>query len=88
VLATYNASVTNNPLRNLFDFLFTRGQNKELITEYVIREHHRGRSLAEILEDPHVVNTCSPEEIRDLLDDPAIVHAVGEDLIAAQRSDV
>ena len=72
--------------RNLFAFLFTRGQKEALMAEYVIREHHRGRALAEILEDPHVVNNCSPEEIRRLLDEPSIVRAIGDDLVAAQRS--
>ena len=72
--------------RSAFAFLFTRSRKDELIAEYVIREHHRGRSLAEILEDAHVVNNCSPEEIRHLLDEPAIVQAVGEDVIAAHRS--
>lgn len=71
---------------NPFAFLFARSKKDALIAEYVIREHHRGRSLAEILEDRHVVNNCSPEEIRRLLDEPSIVRAVGEDLIAAQRS--
>jgi hypothetical protein len=75
-------------VRNPFAFLFSRPKKEDLITEYVIREHHRGRALADILKDPHVVNTCSPDEIRRLLDDPAIVHAVGDDLIAAHRSQV
>jgi hypothetical protein len=80
--------VARNIFRNPFAFLFTSRQKEQLIAEYVIREHHRGRSLAQILEDPHVVNTCSPEEIRGLLDEPSIVHAVGEDLIAAHRSQI
>jgi hypothetical protein len=75
-------------LSNPFAFLFTRRQKEKLLAEYVIREHHRGRPLDEILKDPHVVNNCSPEEIRQLLDEPSIVHAVGEDLIAAHRSQV
>ncbi len=73
-------------VRNPFAFLFSRPRKTELMADYVIREHHRGRSLNEILEDPHVVNNCSPEEIRRLLDEPAIVHAVGEDVIAARRA--
>ena len=67
-----------------FAFLFARSQKEELMAEYVIREHHRGRSLDEILKDPYVVNNSSPEEIRRLLDRPEIVHAVGDDVIAAQ----
>jgi len=70
------------PSLRRFSFLF--GSNKEdVITEYVIREHHRGRALDEILKDPHVTNTLPPEQIPRLLDRPEIVHAVGEDVIAA-----
>ena len=73
---------------SLFGFLFMRSQKEELMAEYVIREHHHGRSLDDILKDPHVVNNCSPDELRQLLDSPALIHAVGEDVIAAQRSQV
>ena len=78
--------MASNTFRGLFSFLFTRRKKDELIAEYVIREHHRGRPLAEILKDPHVVNNYSPEELAHLLDEPSLVHAVGEDVIAAQRS--
>jgi hypothetical protein len=68
-----------------FSFLF--GSNKEdVISEYVIREHHRGRSLDEILKDRHVTNSLSPAKINALLDRPELIHAVGEDLIAAHRA--
>ena len=56
------------------------------MAEYVIREHHRGRSLAEILDDPHVRNTLTPDQADQLLDRPDVVHAIGEDIVAAQRS--
>ena len=72
--------------RDAFAFLFTRSRKDELIADYVIREHRRGRPLAEILKDAHVVNNYSPEEIRHLLDEPTLVQAVGEDVIAAHRS--
>jgi hypothetical protein len=72
-------------LRSRLFFLF--GSNKEdVIAEYVIREHHKGRALDEILKDPHVTNTLKAEQIPRLLDRPEIVHAVGEDLIAAHRT--
>jgi len=66
-------------------FLFSRPQSEELAAEHVIREHHRGRALDEILQDGYVTSRCSKEQIRGLLDRPEIVHAVGEDMIAAQR---
>ena len=57
-----------------------------MIAEYVIREHRRGRTLDEILKDPHVTNSLAPEQIPKLLDRPELIHAVGEDLIAAHRA--
>jgi hypothetical protein len=59
-------------------FLLSLPQSEELAAEHVIREHHRGRALAEILAD-------SEEQIRRLLDRPETVHAVGEEPIAAHR---
>ena len=63
-----------------------RSQKEELVAEHVIREHHRGRALDEILGDAYVTNRLSPEQIARLLDRPEIVHAVGDDVIAAHRA--
>ena len=73
-------------IKSPFGFLFTRTKAEEVVAEYVIREHRRGRALSEILEDAYVTNRLSPEQIRRLLDRPAIVQAVGDDLIAAHRT--
>ncbi|HEX7525059.1 MAG TPA: hypothetical protein VF327_02070, partial [Gaiellaceae bacterium] len=62
-------------IRGAFSFLSSRSQGEERIAQYVIREHHRGRSLAEILQDHYVTNRCTTEQIRRLLDRPDIVHA-------------
>jgi hypothetical protein len=72
-------------LRNPFSFLFTRSSNEDRVAAYVVREHGRGRSLAEIFEDPYVRNRCTAEQQKRLLDRPEIVHAVGDDVIAAAR---
>jgi hypothetical protein len=71
----------------MFGFLFTRSRAEEAVAEYVVREHHRGRSLSEILSDPYVTNRCSREQIERLLDRPEVVHAIGEDMISRSRSD-
>ena len=42
--------------KDLFSFLFQRSGAEERVAQYVIREHERGRALAEILEDKYVVN--------------------------------
>jgi hypothetical protein len=73
-------------LKSPFSFLFTRTKAEEVVAEYVIREHHLGRALNDILDDSYVTNRLSPEQIRRLLDRPDIVHAVGDDLIAAHRA--
>jgi len=54
----------------------------------VVREHHRGRPLQEILQDKYVTNRCTPEQIRRLLDRPEVVHAIGDDIVAAARTTV
>ena len=73
-------------LKSPFSFLFTRTKAEEVVAEYVIREHQRGRALNDILDDPYVTNRLTPEQVRRLLDRPDIVHAVGDHLIAAHRT--
>jgi hypothetical protein len=64
--------------RDLFSFLFQRTTAEERVAQYVIREHGRGRPLAEILEDKYVVNRLpSAAQRARLLDRPEVVHAVG-----------
>jgi hypothetical protein len=72
-------------LRSPFSFLFTRSQKEELIAEYVIREHHRGRPLMEILDDAHVRNNLNDDQVKRLLDRPEVVHAIGSDVISSLR---
>ena len=47
--------------KNTFSFLFSRGSAEEHVARYVVREHERGRSLNEILEDRYVQNRVTPE---------------------------
>jgi hypothetical protein len=72
-------------LRNPFSFLFAGSQNEDRIAQYVIREHHRGRPLEDILEDNFVKNRCTPQQIGRLLDRPEIVQAIGNDVVAQAR---
>ena len=71
--------------RNPFSFLFTRSTHTDRVAAYVIREHERGRSLTEILEDPYVRNRCTPEEQARLLDRPELIRALGDDVVAGAR---
>jgi hypothetical protein len=73
-------------LRTPFAFLFTRSRKEEVVAEYVIREHHQGRSLAEILKDSYVTNRLSPGQVERLLDRTDVLDAVGKDMVAAHRT--
>jgi hypothetical protein len=76
-------------LGNLFSFLFQRSTKEERVAQYVVREHHRGRPLREILEDHYVVNRLeSPAQRARLLDRPEILRAFGDDAVAQQRDNV
>lgn len=73
--------------KNPFSFLFTRSSQEERVAAYVVREHERGRALAEILEDPYVRNRCSPQEIERLLDRPEVIRALGDDVVSGVRAE-
>ena len=75
-------------LRDLFKNLFARSQKDDLVAQYVIREHQRGRPLSEILEDRYVQNRLSKEQVSRLLDRPEVVRALGESTVESARSDI
>jgi hypothetical protein len=72
-------------LRNPFSFLFTRSTQEDRVAAYVIREHERGRSLDEILEDPYVRNRLTVQQRNRLLDRPDIIRAIGDDTVESAR---
>lgn len=78
----------SNLFRSLFSFFGTRSSKEERVAVYVIREHGRGRSLHEILDDPYVRNRLTPEERDRLLDRPEVIHAIGDDIVAAAKERV
>jgi hypothetical protein len=76
-------------LKDMFSFLFARSSAEERVAQYVIREHDRGRPLAEILDDKYVINRLqTPQQRARLLDRPEIVHAVGSDTVDAAKATV
>jgi hypothetical protein len=76
-------------LKDMFSFLFQRSTHEERVAQYVIREHDRGRSLHDILEDKYVVNRLqSPEQRARLLDRPEIMTAVGGDMVEAAKASI
>ena len=72
-------------VRNPFSFLFARSGKEDRVTAYVIREHERGRTLAEILDDPYVRNRLTPQQAERLLDRPEVIRAVGDSAIEQTR---
>jgi hypothetical protein len=75
-------------IRGAFSFLGSRSQAEERLAQYVIREHHRGRPLSDVLDDHYVTNRMTPEQVRRLLDRPDVVHALGDDLTAEARAEI
>jgi hypothetical protein len=73
-------------LRNPFSFLFARSSLEERLAAYVIREHYRGRSLDEILEDRYLLNRTTPHQRQRLLDRPEVIRAIGDDAIDEARN--
>jgi len=71
--------------RNPFSFLFTRSSSEERVAAYLIREHDRGRSVDEILEDPYVRNRCTPQQRARVLERPEVIHALGNAIAAEAR---
>ena len=74
--------------RGLFSFLGTRSSQEDRVAAYVIREHDRGRSLDDILDDPYVRNRCSPNEVARLLDRPDVLKSIGDDMAEAAKADL
>ena len=77
-----------NLFRNPFTFLFTRSSAEEHLVTYVIREHNRGRSLNEILEDRYVQNRLSTDQRERLLDRPEVIKAIGNAKVEDARQTI
>jgi hypothetical protein len=69
----------SNLFRNPFSFMGARSRDEERMAAYVIREHGRGRSLDDILEDPYIRNHAEGQELARVLERPEVIHAIGED---------
>jgi hypothetical protein len=72
--------------RNPFSFLFQRSGQEERLAQYVIREHDRGRSLQEILEDRYLLNRTTVQQRERLLDRPEVIRAIGDETIASAKT--
>jgi hypothetical protein len=66
--------------------LFSSEEPLDRLATYVIREHERGRTLAEIMDDPYIRNRTNEQQRARLLDNPAIVQAIGRDVVESTRA--
>jgi hypothetical protein len=73
-------------LRDIFRNFFARSQGEDRIAQYVIREHERGRPLADILDDPYIKNRTTESERKRLLDRPEVVRALGHDVVEQAKT--
>jgi hypothetical protein len=71
--------------RNPLAALFARPQREEYLAQYVIRECSRGRALAEVLEDPYIVNRSTREDRGRLLERPEVIAAIGKHMVEEMR---
>jgi hypothetical protein len=74
--------------KNLYSFLFQRGSSEEHVARYVVREHDRGRSLQEILDDRYVQNRLTPEQQRRLLDRPELIEAFSHETLDTAKASI
>ncbi|MBA2568445.1 MAG: hypothetical protein H0V11_03765 [Actinobacteria bacterium] len=72
---------------DFFKNLFNRSTHVDRVASYVIREHERGRSLTEILDDPYVKNRTTPQERDRLLDRPEVIRALGDDVVGQAKAE-
>jgi hypothetical protein len=71
-------------LSNPFSFLFATRGAEEQVAVYLVREHKRGRSLTDIVDDPYVRNRCTERDLARVLERPEIVQAFGDDIVSEQ----
>ncbi len=67
-------------LSRVFTSLFQRSSRQDQLAAYVIREHGEGRNVDEILEDPYLRNRATETQLRQLLEHPDVIRAVGGQL--------
>ena len=74
--------------RGIFSFIGSSSSNQDRVAAYLIREHDRGRSVEDILDDPYVRNRCSPNEIQRVLDRPDVLKAIGDSMAEVAKADL
>ena len=70
----------------VFSFFSSKSSQEERVAAYLIREHDRGRSVQDILDDPYVKNRATEAEIARVLERPDVIRAIGGDVAEAAQS--
>lgn len=76
-------------LKNLlspFSFLFAKSSSEHRIAAYIIREHDRGKTIDDILDDPYIRNRMTVQEVGRVLERPDVLRAIGDDMVEAGRA--
>jgi len=70
---------------NPYFFLAPRPFREERLRSYLLREHRKGRPIADVLGDPYVVRCGSPSFCWSVLEDPRTLRALESDVLDAIR---
>lgn len=81
-MAVFDSRSWSNP----YFFFGPRPFREQRVAAYVLREHRRGRPLAEILGDPYLERLGSRTFCWMVLSQPRIIAALGRDAAAAVES--
>jgi hypothetical protein len=68
------------------NLLQTESAKHKRLVDYVAGQLGAGRDLRRVMEDPYVTNRISVVERRALLDEPRVVEAAGDDVLARMRA--
>lgn len=80
-----NEGAKQGVVRLIIEKLLAADVVEERVVQYICREVRVGRKLVSVLQDPYIQNRVNPELLCKVLQNPAIVKAVEEELIKAFR---
>jgi hypothetical protein len=63
-----------------FAFFHPGTAREERLAAYIVREHRRGRALADILDDRYLRSRCSHSQLGLLLEHPTLISLLADDV--------
>jgi hypothetical protein len=82
-----NSGAAHRSLRgNPYYFLNRRPYKAANLRSYIVREHRRGRPLAEILSDPSIRRYGGESLLGVVLEDPRTIEALEQDVLEAIKA--